>query len=262
MENQLKTTIIQSDLVWENATENRAQFEAKIHDVVTASTPDIIILPEMFTTGFSMLPAPLAEKMDGPTVTWLLQMAKETNTAICGSLIIEEQGQYFNRFLFALPDGTYHQYDKRHLFTLAGEHKQYTGGKEKCIINYKGWRICPMICYDLRFPVWSRNTNDYDLLIYVANWPYQRIEAWSSLLKARAIENMSYTIGVNRVGTDPNENSYSGHSAAIDYLGNDLTAIPPFKAQITTVTLNKGFQQKARERFNFLNDRDDFMING
>ncbi|HBK70487.1 MAG TPA: amidohydrolase, partial [Flavobacteriaceae bacterium] len=212
MKNILKITIIQSELVWENSAQNRQVFLEKIKSI--SEVVDLIILPEMFTTGFTMNPEKVAETMDGETIHWLKYLAKEKNTAITGSLIIKEGNKYYNRLVFVHPTGEIKTYDKRHTFTLAGEDKIYTAGNKKLIVAYKGWKICPMICYDLRFPVWSRNTDDYNLLIYVANWPKPRITAWSTLLKARAIENMSYVVGVNRIGADDNGHEYSGNSAA------------------------------------------------
>ena len=175
MENELNITILQSDLVWENASENRTSFETKINAIIAPT--DVIVLPEMFTTGFAMQPESLAETMDGTTVTWMLKQAKTTNSAICGSIIITENKHFYNRFLFITPSGKIHQYNKRHLFSLAGEHERYKSDNKQVIIDYKGWRICPLVCYDLRFPVWSRNTSSYDVLIYVANWPKPRVTA-------------------------------------------------------------------------------------
>lgn len=255
---ELKVTIVQTNLVWENAIQNRMNLEDNISKM---EETDLIVLPEMFTTGFSMYPKPLAEKMDGDTVHWLQQIAKKKNAAIAGSIIIEEKNQYYNRFLFVTPQGLVKSYDKRHLFTLAGEHEQYQRGEDQIIIEYKGWKIKPQICYDLRFPVWSRNTTLYDVLIYVANWPKPRIEAWNTLLKARAIENMVYTIGVNRIGLDPNNNEYTGSSRIYDGLGQQMSINNEAVAFEETVTLQKSYQEKIRKKFNFLNDRDHFEIN-
>ena len=254
----LNIAILQSDLVWENPIENRKRFAEKIsavdHDV------DLIVLPEMFNTGFSMTPKHLAESMDGETVKWMQEMAMKSNAAIVGSIIILENNCYFNRLLFVQPNNTIKFYNKRHTFTLAGEDKEYTAGKENLIIDYKGWKICPLICYDLRFPVWSRNTQNYDLLLYVANWPKPRIEAWNTLLKARAIENMSYCVGVNRVGVDANNYEYSGNSAIIDPLGKSLTQICEHKEKIMYASLDKEILTKTRDKLQFLNDKDTFVI--
>jgi len=258
MENELNITILQSDLVWENASENRKNFETKIN-AITIPT-DIIVLPEMFTTGFAMQPEHLAETMDGATVHWMLKLAKATNSAICGSIIISENKQYYNRFLFVNPSGEIQFYNKRHLFSLAGEHERYQNDNKQVIIDYKGWRICPLICYDLRFPVWSRNTSNYDVLIYVANWPKPRVTAWSTLLKARAIENMSYVVGANRVGTDANGHEYTGNSIVLDELGNEMTPLSENKEAILTTSLSKKELLASRNKFNFLNDQDVFEI--
>lgn len=253
----LKVTVIQSNLIWENAVQNRLAIQEKI---IKEKETDLIVLPEMFTTGFSMEPEALAETMEGQTVAWMKTLSNELNIAICGSIIIKESNEYFNRFIFTTPNKQLYTYDKRHLFTLAGEHKKYTAGSKRTIITYKGWNICPFICYDLRFPAWARYQNDYDVLIYVANWPKPRIAAWDTLLKARAIENMSYTIGVNRVGIDPNNNEYVGSSKVFNALGEEIVQIPLNKDCTKTVILNKESQNKIRERFNFLNDRDEFII--
>ena len=258
MKDQLKTAIIQTDLVWEDAKANRKNFEQKFEELPTDI--DLIVLPEMFTTGFTMNAETVAETMDGETMQWLKKLAKEKNAAITGSLIIKENDNFFNRSVFVEPIGTIITYDKKHTFTLAGEHKVYKAGTKKVIIDYKGWKICPMVCYDLRFPVWARNTQDYDLLLYVANWPKPRINAWDALLKARAIENMSYCIGVNRVGFDGNNHEYSGHSACYDVLGNRVDTMPFEKEGVDIVTLEKSHINKYREKLQFLNDRDDFSL--
>jgi predicted amidohydrolase len=221
---------------------------------------DIILLPEMFTSGFTMNPTKVAESMQGETVAWMKESASKKQAAITGSLVVEENGYYYNRLLFVHPDGVVESYDKRHTFTLAGENEVYSAGTQKLIVNYKGWKICPLICYDLRFPVWARNVENYDVLIYVANWPKVRIAAWDALLKARAIENMSYCIGVNRVGLDGNNHEYSGHSAAYDVLGNRLDSIPVEKEAIEIVTLNKRDLETYRMKLNFLEDRDEFSL--
>lgn len=258
MAEQLTVTYIQTNLVWENPSENRAHFEREIA-AITDKT-DVIILPEMFTTGFAMQPEQLAESMNGNTITWMKDIAKTKNSAICGSIIITENNNFYNRFLFVKPDGDIQYYNKRHLFSLAGEHEHYKNTNEQVIITYKNWRICPMVCYDLRFPVWSRNTQDYDILIYVANWPKPRINAWNTLLKARAIENMSYVVGVNRIGTDPNGNEYSGNSIVLDALGNELSPLAENNHSVSTVTLSKEELQTLRQKFNFLNDKDVFTL--
>ncbi|WP_299118827.1 amidohydrolase [uncultured Tenacibaculum sp.] len=256
--NKLKIALIQSDLVWENPTENKNRFQEKI--MAISDTIDLIILPEMFTTGFSMTPENIAETMEGNTVNWMLKLAKEKNCAITGSIIITENNNYYNRLLFVHPSGKIDSYDKKHTFTLAGEHEVYTAGKTKNIIDYKGWKICPLICYDLRFPVWARNTENYDLLLYVASWPKPRVEAWDSLLKARAIENMSYTIGVNRVGVDANNYEYNGNSVAYDMLGNCIDKKNNNEEVSIMIELDKKSQLKIRNRFRFLEDQDNFIF--
>lgn len=188
-------------------------------------------------------------------------LAKNLNAAIAGSIIIEDNNAFYNRMLFVHPEGTIEYYDKRHAFTLAGENEEYTSGNNKLIVIYKGWKICPLICYDLRFPVWSRNVENYDLLLYAANWPKPRIKAWNTLLKARAIENMSYCIGVNRVGVDDNSYEYSGNSIAIDYLGNEITEICEHKERIIYASFNKEEMYKLRTKLPFLEDKDTFTIN-
>ena len=258
MQNVLKIALIQANLVWENPNQNRINFSQKIGSISEAI--DLIILPEMFTSGFTMNAETIAETMDGKTITWLKKIAQEKDVAISGSMVIKENKIYFNRCFFMEPDGTISTYDKRHTFTLAGEHKVYKAGKTKTIINFKGWKICPLVCYDLRFPVWARNSENYDLLLFVANWPKVRINAWDALLKARAIENMSYCIGVNRVGQDGNNYDYPGHSAAYDVLGHRMDAIPEDKEAIEIVTLEKTHINKYREKLNFLKDRDDFSL--
>ncbi|WP_370003234.1 amidohydrolase, partial [Winogradskyella sp.] len=240
-----------------NPKANRANIENKVSTIDGA---DLIVLPEMFTSGFTMNATEVAETMDGETITWLKTLSKTKNAAIVGSLVIAENDNYYNRLVFVEPNGTLTTYDKRHTFTLAGEHKVYTAGTEKVILDYKGWKICPLVCYDLRFPVWARNTEDYDLLLYVANWPKMRIAAWDTLLKARAIENMAYCIGVNRVGLDGNNYEYSGHSGAYDVLGNRMDSIPQSKEAIELVTLEKEHITTYREKLGFLKDRDSFNL--
>lgn len=251
----INVTLIQSDIIWEDRISNLKKYQEKIDQV---ESTDLIILPEMFTTGFSMSPKDISEKMDGETIQWMKANASKINSAICGSIIIEEDGKYFNRFIWVNPDGSIHQYDKRHLFSFAGENENYTPGNEKVIIEYKGWKICPLICYDLRFPVWSRNSEDYDLLIYVANWPDKRKSAWKSLLTARAIENQCYVIGVNRVGKD-SKNYYSGDSSLINALGETLYTNSHIE-EIYSNTISKYDLNKVRTQLPFLNDKDNFKI--
>lgn len=252
----MKISIVQTSLEWENPTQNRQ----RLSQIIAASEPsDLIVLPEMFTTGFSMNPAKTAEAPDGETAQWMQATAHERNCAVTGSFVVIEDNKYYNRLLFVEPGGKIASYSKRHLFSLAGEHNIYTPGSEKLIVEYKGWRICPLICYDLRFPVFSRNAEDYDLLIYVANWPSQRIAAWDALLKARAIENMSYVAGVNRIGDDANYSGYPGHSQVIDPLGNVLVE-PASNEGVFYSELDLEMLIKARKKLGFLNDRDTFMV--
>jgi omega-amidase len=255
----MKISLIQTSLIWENAEANRANFEKLINSIQEQT--DIILLPEMFSTGFTMEPAAVAETMDAETVKWMKRMAAAKNCAVAGSVVIEENGNYYNRFLFVLPDGEIKTYDKRHLFSLAGEARAYTKGVDRLIIDYRGWKICPLVCYDLRFPVFSRNTEDFDLLLYAANWPQPRILAWNTLLKARAIENMCYVAGVSRVGQDNNGHNYPGHSQVVDCLGANVVA-PSENEGVFTVKLDKESMQETRKKFDFLSDRDSFSLQG
>ncbi|WBL22112.1 amidohydrolase [Zunongwangia sp. HRR-M8] len=254
----LNVAIIQANLEWEDAAANRSLFSKKIEAL--SDSVELIVLPEMFTTGFSMNAENLAEETDGETLLWMKEYAKKKDAAITGSVIITENGDFYNRLLFVFPDGSYQKYDKRHTFTLAKEDKIYSKGNDRLIVEYKGWKICPLICYDLRFPVWSRNTEDYDLLIYVANWPEKRVAAWDALLKARAIENMSFCIGVNRVGEDGNDAVYNGHSAIYDCLGKILTEENAETEFSKEICLDKSYLQDTRKQFKFLNDRDQFKL--
>ncbi|RNC87831.1 MAG: amidohydrolase [Winogradskyella sp.] len=258
MQKELKIALIQSDLDWENPKQNRENFNEKINSI--SNEVDLIVLPEMFTSGFTMNAESVAESVDGETITWLINLATEKQSAIVGSLVINENDNYYNRLVFVYPTGEIKSYNKKHTFTLAGEHKVYTAGEERVLLEYKGWKICPLICYDLRFPVWARNTDDYDLLLYVANWPKPRINAWDALLKARAIENMSYCIGVNRVGVDGTGHEYPGHSACYDVLGKKISNLEPNKEQIDIITLEKSAITKYRNTLNFLKDRDRFNL--
>lgn len=253
----MQVTLIQAPLIWENPKLNRDYFETKINEIT--SSVDLIVLPEMFTSGFTMNPEHVAETMEGETIVWLQSLAKARNCAITGSLVIAENGNFYNRLVFIFPSGAIQFYDKRHLFTLAGEDKVYTSGDQKIVVDYLGWKICPLICYDLRFPAFSRNSEDYDLLIYVASWPKIRTNAWDALLKARAIENMSYAIGVNRIGTDANDYEYIGHSQAVDFLGNYVME-PEESEGCFTVKLDKEKMLQTRQKLGFLNDRDSFEI--
>lgn len=253
----MKIAIIQSDLYWEDASKNRKSFESKINQI--DSDINLVVLPEMFSTGFTMNAAEVAETMQGETVSWLQSLAKQKNFAITGSLIIVENEKYYNRMLFVFPSGEIQHYDKRHLFSLAAEDKFYTNGNKKVIVEYLDWKICLQVCYDLRFPVFARNVENYDLLLYVANWPKVRTNAWDSLLKARAIENLSYVVGVNRVGLDANNYEHIGHSQAIDFLGNFILE-PQESEAVFIVELDKKIMLETREKLDFLSDKDIFEI--
>lgn len=253
----LKLALFQIELAWENPELNRKNIEngiAKLNDA------DLVILPEMFTTGFSMESSKLAEKKPYDSVSWMKELSRKYDLAICGSIIAEDNGSYFNRLFFVTPEGDYLKYDKRHLFRMAGEHHHFSGGTDLNTIEFRGWRIRPLICYDLRFPVWSRNREDYDLLIYVANWPKPRSSAWQALLKARAIENYAYCAGVNRVGTDGNKVEYEGASAVFDAKGNMLHELVLDKEKLITATLSWSELDAYRKKFPVQLDADDFEI--
>jgi len=253
---KLEIALIQSSLVWENPEANRAVFSSKINAISTKI--DLIILPEMLTTGFTMNPKNI-DKNDGEiTIKWMQEVAKNKDAAVTGSIAFFNGKDHVNRLFFVFPNGDYKHYDKRHTFTLAGEDKVYASGKNRLVLEYKEFKICPLICYDLRFPVWARNTENYDVLIYVANWPKQRINAWDILLKARAIENMAYTIGVNRVGVDNSDHEYNGHSAVYDTLGNQL--VYSKKDEVLYATLEKEHVLTTCNKLKFLEDRDEFTL--
>ncbi len=295
----LSVTLIQTDLYWENPIANLANLEEKIALISTQT--DLIILPEMFNTGFTMNAKSVAEPMNFTTFKWLRQQAKKANAVVTGSFIVKEGDKYFNRLIWMRPDGSYEKYDKRHLFRMGNEHLTFTGGTERIIVELNGWKICPLICYDLRFPVWSRQegrkegekekggkdngergngereergnfqtsnrsvgrieqrTTNYDLLIYVANWPAARSQVWDTLLQARAIENQSYCIGVNRVGNDGMGLNYSGNSAVIDFKGN-----PVFYQKELEVIHSQSLSHQGltdfRTKFPAYLDADDFTI--
>ncbi|MGB5821838.1 MAG: amidohydrolase [Saonia sp.] len=256
MSKELKIALIQSPLVWENPERNRSNFSEKINGI--PSDVDLIVLPEMFNTGFTMTPHNIEKEEGAKTLDWMIQRAEEKNSAIVGSIPFFKDGAYTNRLFFVKPGKRYFFYDKRHTFTLAGEDKVYKAGNEKLIVDYKGFKICPLICYDLRFPVWARNTENYDILLYVANWPKPRINAWDTLLSARAIENMAYCIGLNRVGQDGLGHEYSGHSAIYDVLGKPLVFSK--EETILYASLNKEHITHTRNKLKFLEDRDHFNL--
>ena len=252
----LNVALVQTSLIWENPKENRDRLSKKIASL--SKKVDVIILPEMFSTGFTMTPQNIDTAEGQKTVDWMLREAKGSDAAIVGSIPFFENGNFTNRLFFVEPNGIISQYDKRHTFTLAGEDQVYTAGNSHLIVEYKGFRINPMICYDLRFPVWARNTQDYDILIFVANWPKPRITAWDTLLKARAIENMSYCIGVNRCGQDEAGYEYSGHSAVYDCLGEQQ--VFSVEETILYATLNKAHITSTRNKLKFLEDSDGFSL--
>ncbi|MBD1398105.1 amidohydrolase [Pontibacter sp. JH31] len=254
----LRVTIIQTALHWQDASANRQMFSEKL--AANKPATDLIVLPEMFTTGFSMDAPGLAEEAEGPTLQWMKEEAARYSAVLTGSVIVKDGDNYFNRLYWVRPDGTHEHYNKRHLFRMAKEHHTYTAGKEKLLVELKGWSICPLVCYDLRFPVWSRNTqSQYDLLLYVANWPKPRANAWSTLLQARAIENLSYVVGVNRVGTDGNGHPYSGDSAIIHPKGYHLLETHEVEG-VHTVTLSRQELTDFREAFPAHLDADDFTL--
>jgi len=257
----LSITTIQSNLHWEDKRANLVMFEQKIIGIKERT--ELVILPEMFSTGFSMKPELLAETMEGETVQWMKRIAKTQNIILTGSIIIEAGGNYYNRLIWMLPNEQYGYYDKRHRFAYAGEDEHYSAGNRRLIASVKGWKINLLICYDLRFPVWARQSNsetsEYDLLIYVANWPERRVHAWKTLLQARAIENQSYVVGVNRVGDDGNNIHYSGDSMIVDPLG-EVVYTKNEQEDVFTVTIDKEHLQSVREKLPFLKDADSFEI--
>ncbi len=258
----LKIAMVQTDLFWKDKVANLAMLEEKIWGI--SEKPDLIILPEMFSTGFSMDASELAEPMNLTVTKWMRQLAAQTGAVLTGSLIVSEGGKFFNRLLWVAPEGKVQHYDKRHLFRMADEEKVYSPGGEIPVFELKGWKVCPQICYDLRFPVWSRNRLKgedlaYDLIFYVASWPAARIAAWDTLLPARAIENLAYSIGVNRVGTDGNFIVYNGHSTAYDFKGQQLVGVGEYEG-IAIVELNGEELTAYRNKFPAWMDSDSFQI--
>jgi predicted amidohydrolase len=258
----LSVSLIQTDLFWEDKKRNLKMLEEKILGI--SEKTNLVVLPEMFSTGFSMKPSVLAESMDGETIAWMKRIAASKKIILTGSIIIEDNGLYFNRLIWMLPNGTLGFYDKRHLFAYAGEDQHYTAGNKRLITSVNGWKINLQICYDLRFPVWSRQQSsneapEFDLLIYVANWPERRNHAWKTLLAARAIENQSYVIAVNRVGEDGNQIKHSGDSMLIDPLGNILFTQEQEEV-IHHFELHKDILNETRNKFPFWKDADQFHI--
>ena len=253
-------TIIQTKLHWHNVEANLTHFTKKLNSIVEPT--DVIVLPEMFTTGFTMQPAMFAEEHEGKGLTWMKQKAIEKKCAIVGSIAVKENDHFFNRLYWVNVDGTYESYDKRHLFRMGNEHQHYVAGTKPLIIEYKGWKICPLICYDLRFPVWSRNKkkNPYDVLIYVANWPAVRSYPWEHLLIARAIENQSYVVGVNRIGDDGNNVSHSGNSLVLNAKGEKINNVKLHEDTVETSSLSYQNLMDFRKAFPVLLDGDDFEM--
>ena len=263
----MKLTIIQTELNWENRDKNIQHFEKLIDSIIDKT--DLIILPEMFTTGFTMNPKKYAESADGETLKWLKFKSKEKQSVITGSIAVEEHGYFYNRLYWINPNGEVNTYDKRHLFSIGTENQFYKAGSKKIITHLKNWKFCPLICYDLRFPVWSRNRFqinnskpnwDYDVLIYVANWPEKRIYAWKHLLIARAIENQCYVIGINRIGIDGNGIKHSGNSLVINPRGEIIFQLKENEEQLQNVILDWDFLEKFRKEFPVGIDADDFKI--
>ena len=254
----LRVTPVQAALIWEDPAANRAHFDRLLQEL--PGRTDVVVLPEMFTTGFTMNPAPVAEPMDGPTVAWMREQAGRLDAVVTGSLVIEENGAYHNRLVWMRPDGSYDTYDKRHRFAMAGEHEHYARGNERLVTVWRGWRVCPLICYDLRFPVWARNDDSYDLLIYTANWPDRRAYDWLTLLRARAIENQCYVVGVNRTGTDAGGHHYRGDSCVVDPGWRRMLWHAAHEPALATVTLAGSHLAQVRESLPFLRDRDSFTV--
>jgi predicted amidohydrolase len=257
----LNVTLVQGATRWHDPAANREYYGALIAPLRGS---DLILLPETFTSGFSNEAIHNAEGMDGPTVTWIREQARKLDAAVTGSVQLRVDGKVYNRLLFATPDGSVQHYDKRHLFRYAGEHERYAAGAPRLVVDWRGWRICPLVCYDLRFPVYSRNGHrdgrfDYDVLLFVANWPTPRREPWRTLLRARAIENLCYCAGLNRVGTDGNGLSYSGDSSVVDFLGQPLAELGA-QEQVVTVALDAGALAQHRGRFPAWMDADEFKL--
>ena len=252
----MKILMLQTDIVWESPEQNRDHITEMIY---AAESADLIVLPEMFTTGFTMSPSALGEKDGTITLEWMLALARERMAAVAGSIAAEDEGKYYNRFYFVRPDATYEVYDKRHLFAYAGEDREYTAGTGRVVAEYKGVRILLQVCYDLRFPVFSRNRGDFDMILYVANWPSSRIGVWDTLLRARAIENACYVAGVNRVGSDPG-GVYDGHTVLVDFKGNPVATAGTSVEETVAGYIDMGMLSAFRAKFPVLNDADGFAL--
>lgn len=263
MKNRLSITIVQSDLFWEDVNKNLSQFDEML-DRLSDQT-DLVILPEMFNTGFSISPIHIAETMEGHTIEWMRCKANSMNAVITGSLAIVEEGMYYNRLIWMRPDGTFSFYNKRHLFRMGNEQHHFVSGEERLIVDLHGWKICPLVCYDLRFPVWARNHYSeegyaYDMLIYVANWPAARASVFKNLLVARAIENLCFVAGVNRMGSDGNGICHQGESTVIDFKGKHLIPVSAQHKGATTVKINRSDLENFRNKFQVGPDWDHFEI--
>lgn len=252
----MRITILQQDIAWADPRKN---LESADEAISCLPDSDLFILPEMFSTGFCMQSELVAESTDGDTLCWMRRKAAERNCAIAGSVAVSEGGRYYNRFYFVGPDGKVEHYDKRHLFAYGGEHRCFTAGSERTVVMFRGMRILLAVCYDLRFPVWSRNRGDYDLVVYVANWPASRAEAWNTLLRARAIENQCYVAGVNRVGKDP-ACEYAGDSVLIDPYGRTMAACPRHAASYASARIDLTALRRFREKFPVWADADPFVL--
>ncbi|UTW64291.1 amidohydrolase [bacterium SCSIO 12741] len=255
----LRIAILQITLDWEEPQKNRDRIQGYF-EKLEGEKLDVAVLPEMFTTGFTMNAQGVAEPEDGPTLQWMKTQAEKLNAAVTGSLIVKTTEGYFNRLYWVTPKGEVSHYDKRHLFRMAGEDKVFASGSQKLVVSWRGWRVCPLICYDLRFPVWSRSREDYDLLIYVANWPAARRNAWKVLSQARAIENLSPLVAVNRVGEDGNGISYAGDSAIYDAKGESLTQVKPHEEEVAIAEIDAEELLRFREKFPAHRDADGFTL--
>ncbi len=257
MKERLSITLVQSNLFWENPEKNISHFSDLISPL---ENTDIILLPEMFNTAFSPASHHLAETMNGKTIAWMKKTSKQKKCSIAGSLMIQEENKIYNRLIWISKSGKISTYDKRHLFSVIKENEFLSKGNDRLIVEIDGWKICPLICYDLRFPVFSRNNVEYDILIYLANWPIKRIDAWETLLKARSIENQCYTIGVNRIGQDSNGGFFNGQSKVFNLFGKELFSAIENKEDVLQVELSLDDLNIKRKQMNFLKDRDEFIL--
>lgn len=253
----LTVVALQTELKWQDAEANRRHFESQM---TALKDVDLVVLPEMFNNGFSMSSQRIAELVNGPTLAWMQTQAKRLDAAVTGSIAVQDNGHFYNRMYWVTPDGHVQHYDKRHLFRMAGEDKRYSPGKQRVVVTWRGLRFCLQVCYDLRFPVFSRQRGDYDVLIYVANWPGARAHAWKTLLPARAVENQCFVVGVNRVGKDGNDHDYSGDSVIYDFLGQPLASAEPGEPKALRAELDGEALRKFRETFPAGLDADGFVL--